>query len=86
MAGSPLDDDFDTKVKNINDLYISAIERHQNGERTISIDEMTGIQATERLEKDLPMRPAKVERKEFEYNSSWYTDLDACGYALRAYG
>ena len=28
---------------------------------------MTGIQATERLEKDLPMRPGKVERKEFEY-------------------
>ncbi|MEH2103198.1 MAG: transposase [Nostoc sp.] len=33
----------------------------------MSIDEMTGIQATERLEKDLPMRPGKVERKEFEY-------------------
>jgi putative transposase len=48
-------------------LYISAIERYQNGERTISIDEMTGIQATERLEKDLPMRPGKVERREFEY-------------------
>jgi putative transposase len=28
---------------------------------------MTGIQATERLEKDLPMRPGKVERREFEY-------------------
>ncbi len=28
---------------------------------------MTGIQATERLEKDLPIRPGKVERKEFEY-------------------
>ncbi|WP_242054376.1 transposase, partial [Nostoc sp. FACHB-888] len=48
-------------------LYISAIERYQNAERTISIDEMTGIQAKERLEKDLPMRPGKVERREFEY-------------------
>jgi hypothetical protein len=28
---------------------------------------MTGIQATERREKDLPMRPGKVERREFEY-------------------
>lgn len=28
---------------------------------------MTGIQATERLEKDLPMGPGKVERREFEY-------------------
>ncbi|WP_420832735.1 IS630 family transposase [Nostoc edaphicum] len=33
----------------------------------MSIDEMTGIQATERLEKDLPMRPGKVEIREFEY-------------------
>jgi putative transposase len=28
---------------------------------------MTGIQAIERLEKDLPMRPGKVVRREFEY-------------------
>jgi transposase len=48
-------------------LYISAIERDRNGERTISIDEMTGIQATERKEKDLPMRPGKVQLREFEY-------------------
>ena len=54
-------------VEDITGLYISAIERYQNGERTISIEEMTGIQATERLEKDLPMRPGKVERREFEY-------------------
>ncbi|MGJ5675901.1 MAG: transposase [Nostochopsis sp.] len=33
----------------------------------MSIDEMTGIQATERVEKDLPMRPGEVERREFEY-------------------
>jgi DDE superfamily endonuclease len=54
-------------VEDITGLYISAIERHLQGEHTISIDEMTGIQATERLEKDLPMRPGKVERREFEY-------------------
>lgn len=54
-------------MEDITDLYTSAIERYQNGERTISIDEMTGIQATERKEKDLPMRPGKVERVEFEY-------------------
>jgi putative transposase len=50
-------------VEDIAGLYISALERHQRGERTISIDEMTGIQATERLEKDLPMQPGKVERR-----------------------
>jgi hypothetical protein len=28
---------------------------------------MTGVQALERAEKDLPMRPGKVQRQEFEY-------------------
>ena len=62
-----MDEEFDTKVEDITGLYISAIERYQGGERTMSIDEMTGIQATERLEKDLSMRPGLVERREFEY-------------------
>ncbi|MHC5863440.1 MAG: IS630 family transposase, partial [Nostoc sp.] len=62
-----MDEEFDAKVEDITGLYITAIERHVQGERTISIDEMTGIQATERSEKDLPMRPGKVERREFEY-------------------
>lgn len=62
-----MDEEFDEKVEDITGLYISAIERVQNGERTISVDEMTGIQATERREKELPMRPGKVERREFEY-------------------
>jgi putative transposase len=33
----------------------------------MSVDEMTGIQATERKEKDLPMQPGKVVLREFEY-------------------
>jgi transposase len=37
------------------------------GERTISLDEMTGIQALERKAPDLPMRPGKIVRREFEY-------------------
>jgi transposase len=35
--------------------------------RTVSIDEMTGIQALERAAPSLPMVPGKVERREFEY-------------------
>lgn len=35
--------------------------------RTVSIDEMTGIQALERAAKTLPMKPGHVERREFEY-------------------
>ncbi len=43
------------------------MERDVVGERTVCVDEMTGIQAIERKEKDLPLRPGKVQRQEFEY-------------------
>lgn len=49
------------------ELYLTAIDRHEQGERTISTDEMTGIQALERKAFDLSMRPGKVQRQEFEY-------------------
>ena len=35
--------------------------------RTVSIDEMTGIQALERIAPSLPIQPGQVERREFEY-------------------
>jgi len=54
-------------VHNICNLYLSAPERAGVGERTVCVDEMTGIQAIERKEKDLPLRPGKVQRQEFEY-------------------
>jgi len=37
------------------------------GERTVSTDELTGVQALERKEPSLPMAPGKAERIEFEY-------------------
>jgi DDE superfamily endonuclease len=43
------------------------MERAQTGERTICTDEMTGIQAKERQAPDLPLRPGKSLRQEFEY-------------------
>lgn len=39
----------------------------KQGERVISNDEMTGVQALERKHPGLPLRPGKVERREFEY-------------------
>jgi transposase len=60
-------EEFDAQVRHVADLYLSAIERAQQGERTISTDEMTGIQALERTACELPMRPGKVQRQEFEY-------------------
>ena len=35
--------------------------------RTVSIDEMTGIQALERAAPSKPMQPGKVELREYEY-------------------
>jgi len=47
-------------------VYRSAIAASETV-RTVSIDEMTGIQALERIAPSLPMKPGKVERREFEY-------------------
>jgi hypothetical protein len=37
------------------------------GERVVSSDELTGVQALERLHPGLPLAPGHVERREFEY-------------------
>ncbi len=47
-------------------VYRSAIEAKETT-RTVSVDEMTGIQALERIAPSLPMQPGQVERREFEY-------------------
>lgn len=44
-----------------------APELARQGERVISNDEMTGVQALERKQPGLPLRPGKVERREYEY-------------------
>lgn len=40
---------------------------HKQGTHTVSCDEMTGIQALERLHATKPVKPGFVERREFEY-------------------
>ena len=40
---------------------------HEQGTHTVSCDEMTGIQALERLHVTKPVKPGFVERREFEY-------------------
>ncbi len=39
----------------------------EQGEQTVSTDEMTGVQALERKHPGLPLAAGKVERREFEY-------------------
>ncbi len=61
-------------------LYAQAAERAKRGERTISMDELTGVQAVERKHPDLPMQPGHVLRREFEYirhgTLSWFINFD----------
>ena len=57
---------FDAKCADICEVYKAAAEADET-HRTVSIDEMTGIQALERVAPGLPMAPGKVERREFEY-------------------
>ena len=39
----------------------------KQGERTLSTDELTGVQTLQRKHSGLPLAPGKVERREFEY-------------------
>jgi len=55
------------KLTEINTVYHEAPSRAAQGERTVSTDEMTGVQALERKHPGLPLVPGKVERREFEY-------------------
>jgi putative transposase len=61
-------------------LYARAVERAKEGERTISMDELTGVQALERKHPDLPMLPGHVLRREFESirhgTLSWFINFD----------
>jgi transposase len=61
------DADRDTKIADVCAVYRTASERAQAGQRTVSTDELTYVQAVERLAPDLPPRPGKVARHEFEY-------------------
>lgn len=51
----------------MNGLYRAAPRLAARGERTMSTDELTGVQALERKHPGLPPAPGKVERREFEY-------------------
>ena len=48
-------------------MYQAAPNAAEQGVQTVSIDEMTGIQALQRAAPSLPMKPGHVERREFEY-------------------
>src|SRR2546425_5381576 len=74
------DERRDEKIVEGCEVYASAPQRARQGERTISLDELTGVQATERKHPDLPMQPDHVLRREFEYirhgTLSWFINFD----------
>jgi hypothetical protein len=61
------DPDFESKCADICDVYHGAAVATAALVRVISADEMTGVQALERIAPALPMVAGKVERREFEY-------------------
>lgn len=58
---------FAEKVNEICTVYHEAETVHENGGHTISVDEMTGIQALEHKYPDKPVIPGKAAHMEFEY-------------------
>lgn len=54
-------------MSDVNTLYKQARQLAEKGEKVISNDELTGVQALERNQPGLPLVPGKVERREFEY-------------------
>jgi hypothetical protein len=59
-------------------VYAQAAERAKQGERTISMDELTGVQALQRKHPDLPMQPGHMLRREFESESlvRWVAEME----------
>lgn len=59
---------FQEQVIQVCEVYQQAPEKAATeGTHTVSVDEMTGIQALERIAKTLLMEMGKPERREFEY-------------------
>jgi transposase len=61
------DPEFQAKCAEICTVYQQAATSADAPIRTVSIDEMTGVQALEKIAPPLPLKPGQVERQEFEY-------------------
>lgn len=60
-----MDAELPAQISAICTVYPEAPARAEQGERTVSTDELTGVQALERKHPDVPLRPGKVQRREF---------------------
>jgi transposase len=67
---------FQEKVEQVCDCYLEAPRLYAaENTHTVCTDEMTGIQALERVAATLPMKPGQVECREFEYKRHGTTTL-----------
>lgn len=61
-------DVFEQQVHHVCQTYLDAPDLYfQENTYTVSVDEMPGIQALERIEKEIPMQPGQPARIEYEY-------------------
>lgn len=61
-------DVFEQQVQIVCQTYLEAPDLYfQENTYTVSVDEMPGIQALERIEKEIPMQPSQPARIEYEY-------------------
>lgn len=67
------DPEFETKALDILGLYLDPPENAL----VLSVDEKTAIQALDRTQPTLPLRPGQVERRSFEYKRNGTTSLYA---------
>ena len=59
---------FAQQVQTVCQTYLEAPQLYfQENTHTVSVDEMPGIQALERIAKSIPMQPGQPERIEYEY-------------------
>lgn len=67
---------FARQAEKVCETYLAAQERNaEDGTRTVSVDEMTGLQALERNAPDKPVCPGQVAKSEFEYTRHGTTTL-----------
>ena len=67
---------FKQQVNGICQLHLNAQELLEQGTHIVSTDEMTGIQALERVHPTQPMQLGRVERQEARVHSAWHSKLD----------
>ena len=67
------DPQFIDKVRDVVGLYLNPPDKAM----VLCVDEKTGIQALDRTQPILPMRPGQVERRTYDYKRNGITDLFA---------